>query len=577
MIKRYIHKVYRHGQFVGSFKGDLVANEFGYNQNINTAGAQITIELAASFADVGAVASETKLVDEDGNFIVDENGFNILVSKTYVFNNIPIDPGNEVQTYVFDDDAPNGLKVFTGFISTFKSNARNERIVLTILSYGVQLDNYMLTSDPTSQTISQIVYDKEYTLTPIGYGTANGVAQTFNLPSPAEVASFTIYARSSQGPFETGKDGETITPVASTRWQLYSGTPTSLGALVDSGNIAITGTQLQQITLALSSTKTLSGDYTLWMYNNGGGSYYYASTILKATNTNPYAGGSVYTATDATSPSWSAVAADDLAFVVNSSSGSSSLAFLNTDPAGIITRVLDQYIAQGGRITYTSDSIATTGTTTNYIFKVSTILEAINSIITLSPAGTYWYVDPATNIFYFNRPSTSADHKFTKGIEVEDLDLEYTIENVRNAAVFSGGDDGSGDNVYIIDSNTGSKAAYDQWLEKLSNNRVTDVSDAQVIVSNFLNTHAEPSWRTEITIRDGLYDIESLSLGEMVGFQNYNDLTDDLLLQIVSKRVSPYSVTLALGVLPPIASSAYDELSRRLDAQETVNNPETPS
>lgn len=573
--KTYVYKVYRAGLFVSTFKN--VVSKFQYNQNIDTAGTQLTIELGNKFDDIGAVATEEKLVDESGNFIVDQNNINLLVSSANNFNNIPINLGNEIQVYMYSDDYPNGLKVFTGLISGFTASHKNDNIQIKVLNYGVQLDNYLLSSDPTATSISQILVGTEYTLAQFSKDPQNALAQSFNIASATVVGSITVYARAATAPFTSDKTGDTISPVAYTEWKLYSGTPTAPGSLVAGGNVGITGTAIQAMALAFASPQTLSGDYYLVLYNTGAGTWYYSNTVVQANNTNPYAGGTIFTAPDYSSPVWTAVAANDMAFTVNSVSGSSNLAFTNTDPSGIIQRCLDQLKAQGGKVTYSSTSIVSTNSTSSYTFKVATILDAIKSIFNFAPSGFYWYVDPATNIFYLNTQSSLPDHRLMLGKHLNELELNYTLENVRNIVVFSGGDSGAGSNIYVVGTNQASSSNYGQWLGKLSDNRVTADAQADTVISSFLGSNSEPTFRTSITIPNKAYNIESFNLGEMVGFGNFNNLIDNLLLQIVGVARHADYVTLTLGQVPPIASSAYEDLRRRLEAQETVKNPATPT
>lgn len=574
--KTYVYKVYRDDQFIATL--DNVTSDFYYTYNINSAGTQIEIEVGAKFEDVGAVLATESLVDESDNHIVDEDSFDILVSSVYNFNTIPIDLGNQVKVFMFSDRYPTGLQVFGGLISSWTTSYLGDNLKITVLSWGAQLDNYLVNSDPTSQTIQQLVQDKEYTLTQLDKGSpSNSVAQSFNIASPTVVSSVTIYAKASAGTFTSG-GGETITPIADTRWSLYVGTPAAPGSLIESGGASIIGTTVQAITLAFSSSQTLSGNYHLVLSNAGAGSWYYANTILAATSTNPYASGSVFTAPDVSSPVWTTVAADDLAFAVNGNSGSTSLTFTNNDTGTIIRRILDQMVSQSGRVSYATTTVDTSGSSVTYTYKVSTVLEAIKKALDLSPSNYYWYINLASGVFNFHAQGSARNHTMILGKHIHELELTYTLENVRNFVVFSGGDTGSGSNLYLADTNIASKSLYGQWLEKRSDNRVTVTATGTTFVNNILSQNSAAGFWTSITIPDSVYDIELFTIGQMIGFSGFNSsLIDNLLLQIVGIARYPNHVILKLGSLAPISDDNFEKTRRRLDLLETIDNTSTPS
>src|SRR3954468_18509769 len=110
--KKFLYKIYKDGTFLGILPN--VVSEFGYSQDINTGGPQLQVKLAATLNDVGADTVSETLSDETGDEITDETGNALLVSFEYVFNDIPIDLGNEVAAWMYYDGAVNGTKVFDG-------------------------------------------------------------------------------------------------------------------------------------------------------------------------------------------------------------------------------------------------------------------------------------------------------------------------------------------------------------------------------------------------------------------------------------------------------------------------------
>lgn len=576
--KQYLYQVYSPtGAFLGSFQS--VKNDFSYNQNINSSGAQLEIVIAASLDDVGAVQTDEFWIDESGNKIIDEAGNHLVMSAVFEFNNIPIDLGNRVKVYVSYDDAPRGRQVFDGFISGWRANYHDETITITVLSWGAQLDNYLVFSDPTGQSINQPVYDKEYTVTAYSMD-SNGapLAQSFNIASPTTIGSFGIFCRASFGSFVSGdKEGTTIIPIVYMGWELYAGTPASPGALQDSGQINFTGTNIRQATLQLSRPLSLSGNYFLVFKSFNGGTYYYADPVIEATNTNPLAGGNVYTGTEtASGVTWVSVAGDDIAFIVYDTGGSTALTFSNNDPAAILRRIVEQLAAQGSLVNYTSTSIDDTSTEASYSYKIQTMLEAINVVYQLSPEDFYWYVDVATNLLHFHRMANSVDHRFILGNHISSLDIEYNLDQMVNTIYFSGGPTG-GVNLFTSYKDAASVAKYGQWLKRMGDNRVTDTPTADQLAGNEISAKGSPGFHTVVEIHASTYDIETIALGDTVGFRNFSNLIDTLLFQIVAKTVYPDRVVLTLGTLPPRASSLLDKLQRRLDYLETIDNPSAPS
>lgn len=581
LVKEYIYQVYdSQNNYITSLNN--VTSDFSYKQNINSGGAELEINIGNSFDDVGAQQVDEFWITENNEKIVDESGNHIVWSARFVFNNIPIAPGNRVKVFATYDDYPSGRQVFDGVITKFKTSYQNNNITLIVLSWGVQLDNFLLNADPTGFSIDQEVYDKEYTPTVnVTLGTGSPVAQSFNIPSAAVVGGFSVFVRANSGTFNRTVKGivvETVTPIAILYWFLYSGTPASPGSLIESGSLQLTGTNVRQLTGQFSQSRSLNGNYFLVFKSGNAGSYYYTDPVLEATSTNPYASGSVYTGAETSSGiAWSAVAADDLAFIIQTTSGDTAFSFINQDPGIILQRIIDQLNAQGGLITYNSASVEQASTQVSYDYKVQTILEGVQKVIQLSPDGYYWYTDPATNLIHYHRTGNSADHTLVLGQHISELDIEYDLEQVVNAVYFSGGDDGSGSNIYIAQKDVASADLYGQWMRRISDNRVTDAETAAVIASSEIGVNNSPSFHTQVEVLASTYDIENFSLGDMVNLRGFNNLIDTILFQIASIERNPDSVVLTVGSLLPRQSSELDNVRRRLVQLESLNNPSSPS
>lgn len=218
-----------------------------------------------------------------------------------------------------------------------------------------------------------------------------------------------------------------------------------------------------------------------------------------------------------------------------------------------------------------------TGVTASYTFKVNTVLEGVQKVLQLSPANWYWYVDIATNLLVFTTTGTTADHTMIKGRHINQLNLTRTSEQIENVVYFSGGDDGSGSNVFVKKTNPTSLASFPIGLAKVSDNRVHDTTAGGLLAQDALDRNAAPVYQTTLVIPNVVYDIDSFHLGQMIAFANFGNFIDTLLLQIVGIRYNPDMVTLTLGSQVPRSNQAVTDLERDLSLQQTIDNPTSPS
>lgn len=558
MVKSYVYKLFQGTTDLGNL--DNVISDFAYSQDINSAGAQLIIELGNKFDDVGAVQTDTFWVDEAGNHIADEAGNRMVFAKTFDFNNIPIDLANRVKVYMFDDQAPNGTIVFDGLISKWGTQYKSNVIRLTVLSYGVQLANYVIASATAGTIVSQLVQNTTHSIY-TDKGQHDNYAQSFNLVSQTLVGSISVYS------YSTGNNGTLY-------WTLYSGTPTSPGSLLDAGS-SILPTTAGMNELQFTTPLTLpAGDYHI-LYSGNLVNNYDGGPVIGSSTTAPYAGGKLYYRDLSASP-WTDLG-EDLTFTVNISTGSSAVSFTSIDPGQIARTFMTQMQSQGAIANYTNSTIDVTNTTASYDFKIATGLDGIQKALSLAPDGWYWYYDMSTNYVHFHQAASTATHTLVLGKHFKDANIVYSLETVVNSVYFSGGDTGSGDNLYSVYTSASSISNYGKWTELLSDNRVTLQATADTIANNELATKQGPLFQITIEIVDGTYDIESFTLGQMVQFRNFNNLLDTELFQIVRIERNPNSVILLLGDIPPRASAELQETKKRLDALETVNNPNVPT
>lgn len=278
-------------------------------------------------------------------------------------------------------------------------------------------------------------------------------------------------------------------------------------------------------------------------------------------------------------------------------------AFNSYDPSDIVRAILNQYtelgtdsdelvtesgenlvdesannlVAQIALLMYSDSSVEDTGTTVSYTFQLNTLMEALQKCLELAPGGWYFAFDIGSGELTFATESQTPDHTFTLGKHLSDLQIGYTIEELANTVYYSGGDAGAGVNVLVTDTDTGSVGRYGTWLEKVSDQRVTTTSTADILAQGVLDAKAQPAFRCEATILATNYDIETISAGQMVSFVNSDSITSSLLMQVIQVRREPDKITLSLNSMVPRVSHRIEDIKRNLDVVNALNNPDLPS
>jgi hypothetical protein len=246
------------------------------------------------------------------------------------------------------------------------------------------------------------------------------------------------------------------------------------------------------------------------------------------------------------------------------------------DPSNILKDVINKYRSAGGIVSFDSTTIETTGSTVSYLIKVNTALEAIDRCLKLAPTDWYWYLDQGTNLINFRAKPTIPSHTFVLGKHIENFSVEQHIEDITNVVYFSGGDIGGGVNLFNKYTDTTSISNYRRGLEKISDNRVTDDTSAQIISESEINRKKNPIYRSSITILDTAYNIEDIVVGQLVAFDGFGNFIDDLTLQITSLRYSPDFVTMQLGSNLPAVSKRVEDIKRQLHQKDVESNPSAP-
>lgn len=584
--KKYIYKAYNNGSYVGIIPN--VISEFNYKQDINTASAQLTIVVNKSADNIDEPVEP--LQDEGGFNLTDENN-EILYEERRppIFGNytdILYAPENEIKVYEVSNQNPNGLLVFNGWVTSIEAGFGNDDLItLTCLSKGCDLSNYLILTGDT--TVAQYITPED---SQINGGTwSSAFIQRIEPTSDITIRKIVLKLRSSNG------NPHTITPV------LVRGDPTTdllsvLGGVgsytYGSGNtelasfssVVVTETSFTEKTFSLDADTLLSGGtsyYILWVMFEGDSTVNFApeaSTVLSTAPITKAYSAIISVNNTSTSPTYPGALfnAASLYIKLLVNDGNTESPYTSQDPTDIFTSIIDNYSGQGGAVLYDGTSTTDTGLSVSYTFKISTALDGIKKCLELAPSDWFWYVDPGSLVAYFKQTSTTADHTFIKKRHINDLNLKITSDHIVNKVYFSGGDSGSGSNLLLTDSNTSSDSSR-QRLGLISDNRVTNTTTAETMMSNYLDDRAEYEYETTLVIPASVYDISTINVGDTVGFSGFGVPVDSLILQIVSVSKHPDYIQLQLGMLPIKLTTEQTKARRDLIDLQTLDNPGTPS
>lgn len=288
--------------------------------------------------------------------------------------------------------------------------------------------------------------------------------------------------------------------------------------------------------------------------------------------------------------------------ILRDASGNTSIAYNSYDPSHILKDVIDKYRALGGSINYSPNSIQNTNTTVSYTFNTNTIKECLDKIIELCPEGWYWRVDPDSTI-YLQPKNIMADHEFTLGLDVENLETFRRVEDLTNRVLFIGAGNPA---LFRKYENTGSQDTYGLYEKKIVDQRVSTVATAQIMAEREINSKKDPEIRSRFTIidnngpKDNGYNIESIKPGQTLKVKNLKsairtitlwdvalwdvDVWDQTLetsaadvIQILSVDYTPDSIDIEASSRLPQIAKRIEDVQRNLEVTQVVNNPVAPT
>lgn len=265
-------------------------------------------------------------------------------------------------------------------------------------------------------------------------------------------------------------------------------------------------------------------------------------------------------------------------YIITNVSNQTTVAYNTQDPSAIARSLVDRFvtISTAEQTTYTnrtSVSIPNTSTSVSYTFRANTFKDGLDKTLELMPSNWYYRVGLGDNIVYYNQRSSEPRHLFFLGKHIKALDLRGSILDVVNDTLFSGG----GDPALYIRRTEAPATRTRRGLSVASDSRVTLSSSAQVISDTLIADNNKVLYRTSIEILSKQYDIETINAGDTVGFRNFDNYVDGLIMQVVGLTYQPDYVQLQLETKPPTINKRLEDIRRNLTVTENMNVPNTPS
>lgn len=564
--KSYLYLIFRQGIYLGLLPN--VISDFGYSQDINTAGVQVQV-ICAVTADTSAL-DITTIDDETGTPIQAEDGTNLTTERfpDIVGNNNSgalFRNGNQLIIIETSNYHPNGVQVFSGDIEAWSAEfggTTGDQITIKAYSDGADLNNFIITGGDTLDQ-SQTSQNNSYAIfNQTGSGWVR-LGQTFTVGAGiTNLDAISIY--SSGGGNVTLKI-TTNGGISSSVTQYLPSTP---GVATE---YKFTFAPIMPVTAGIIYTYTLQSD-----------NIYPASVSIYYSSSNLYSGGimleSVYGGGGGGGYNPYGSGTSDLQFKTWTGGNATTITYSSIDPTAMFKDTIIRYNSKGGSIMPAPGTgFASTGLSLTYTFKVATVLEGIQVYLSMAPYDWYWYVDVGTDIIYFKQASKIAKYTFVKGKHISGLNVTASTENIKNILYFTGGIPSGTTNLFSVYSDTTSIINNKQRLDRKSDNRVTIQGTADAISTSSITATKDETYQTSVTILDTTMDISLIKVGDTVGFGGFGTFVDYLVLQVVRVDYTPDQATLTLGQLPPRANQTLKDLEAQVVQLYTLANPTTPS
>ena len=566
---RVAYKVYsRDNRYLGELP--KVNTPFAFPQDINSAGS--TIQLTCGSTIDGGVITEP-LLTQSLEPIQTQDGEDILatVSTNLIARgNSPDDAlfknSNRIKIWVYNYWYPNGKLMFSGQVNkvSFKYGGGTSAVNLTVISDGLDLSNIIARGFPFAYTNDQAQTGQDgYVTVSEGGGKFSGwqrYGQSFTTgASTHNIGAIALLVQGSADVSVNLYDAPNGNFLGSVTKNVNDGAPT-----VEQFNFP------QLIGVPVSTVRffsiSLGEGQSLNVYRNSNSAGYSGGAMYDSSYSGGSGGGSYISSTG------------DLYFVSKYGAPTTSITFNSKDPVtNMASDVLADYNTRGGYIH--RRNFQATGLSLSYPFNMATVFDVIKKVLELSPTGYYSYIDLGTAEIDIVQMSETADFTIVRGKDVNQMELSLSIEQVKNYLLETGGEVSPGVNLFKEYSSPLSAAFYGPRYVSKTDNRVVLDATADAIGETFIEENADETQDTTVTILNTTMDITLLTPGKTLGFRNYGNFIDEMILPIARREInlSAGYTTLTLGRLPVRQSDEIQRINRDLQNEQTVNNPSAPS
>lgn len=600
--KTYQYNTYRRGEFMGEL--DDVINQPEVMEAVNTIPGDMSITLArnldtleVSYDDImvaGYGADQALLTTNQDTLMLQYDSVRGIGDGTDIGLNYDVDiieyyggyeplltspDGDDLlmadgEPLMIQVGHPRGRRYYGGWVSKFglryKNNDSATRV--TLLHHGDEMNNIMFeTSDTTvvgNNRIDQFARIGNNSNSDFAVDITH--AQTFTITTATRVSQ--IILDLARWGFDDAPQSEWPTATL----QLKAGAPNGAGAILD---VAMAKVPTPNPTSVPFSFDVLlqPGSYS-WLLTVPMIGSKYASPV-RTYYGDAYGGGVAWVQTELWSFSgpptrqWTQQTGFDFKFTVMRRGGETTVPKNSMSPSRIFKDIVDFGKTRGSRLTYTPSSVAEAGTTVSIRFNANKYREAINAVLKSTPSDWYWYLDAGSNQMYLQPRPVNVSQYFTRGDDVEELILDYTLEQLINEVYFTGGGTPA---LFRRLSDSASQGQWRRGLDTMSDQRVLDIGTAEIMMDGQIDRYNQPLWAGTAKILRRFHD-KHVRPGELAQFLNFHPMISELNLQIMSVKTTKYRYEIELGILLPRVSKRIEDIKRNLDRIEAENNPNGPS
>lgn len=563
---RVAYKVYSKD---GLFLGELpkVTSKFGFPQDLGSAGASIDV--------VCGIKAENQLETEaiitgDGEDIITGTGFaltatigEILLARGTSDDNAIFKNGNRVKVWLYNYWHPNGKLMFSGQMNKVRPKYAGGRstTTVTVLSDGLDLNNLVARGYPFNYTndVSQTT-ENTYATSSVGGGKGGG----WNVYGQSFVVGGAVT--------NIGAISLLLRGTANVTVILYSGpNGNALGSATKSVANAI-GT-VEQFEFGSLIDVTPGGTYFFGVWVDAGQSidiFYNTSNVYTdgAKYNSNYAGGSG-------GGSWG-VEAGDLYFITKSGTPTTTATYSTQDPVtGMMSAILTDYNNRGGYVQ--EGEFEATGLSLTYTFNMAFITDALKKVLEMSPSGYAAYIDFGTALMDIFQISDTAEFTIVNDRDAVDVDIELSIEQVKNYLLLTGGEVSPGVNLYRDYRDSVSDGAFGTRTATKADNRMTQTATADAVGDSFIEENSDEAENITVVVPVTAMDHTLLTPGKTIGFKNNGNFIDTIVQPIVRREFHTKYAVLTLGKMPIRMNDEVQRIQRELLNEQTINNPTAPS